>query len=93
MGYTGTLEGEGPNTLGTTGGSVKDLGYTWIGNNANGNPPFPPISTGIRGSQWEAGAGAAVSLSNESVKTADTQVHEAGQGTLENGNDNGANWR
>lgn len=92
MGYTGTLEGEGPNKLGTTAGNVKDLGYTWIGNNANGNPPFPPCSPGTAGGQWKAGAAADSSLANESVKTADTQVHDAGQGTLENGNDQGANW-
>jgi len=90
----GTLESNGLNPgTGSTAGTATDLGYTWIGNNANGNPPTGLPSPGVSGTQWKAGAGAAESgLVNESVKTGDTQMVELSGGTLENGNDNGANW-
>lgn len=35
----GTLEGTGPNKLGTTAGNCRDLGFTSMGDNASTSPP------------------------------------------------------
>lgn len=69
-----------------------NLGYTNIGNNANGNPSASAsvFKSGVLGKQWQVGAMGDSGLRNESEATADTQVMATdGSGTVESGGING----
>lgn len=79
----GTLEGTGPNKLGTTGGSAKEMGMGGMGGNATTNPPPTPISPGIRGGQWKVGSVGESGLENAVIPTNDTQPLAVPGGTLE----------
>lgn len=81
----------GPNKNSTAAGEMTDLGFTWIGNNAEGNPSTKAtlISGGIQGKQWKAGSFGESGLVNESVKTNDTILYPFdGAGTVMGGGPN-----
>lgn len=78
----GTLEGTGPNKMGTTGGAARDLNYTSITDNASVSP-----STNVP-KRSNPGASAAP-LVNMVDTSADTTMMDVPGGTLEGGGPNG----
>jgi len=77
----GTLEGTGPNKLGTTSGNCRDLGMTSMGDNASTSPSTSvPKSSNVGASS--APLGNMVDTSN------DTSTMSVPGGTLEGGGPN-----
>ena len=76
MAYS-TLEGKGPNKLGTTSGNCRDLGFTSMTDNATTSPStsYPKASN--------PGQKLGSPLVNEVIKTNDTQMIEVPSGTIE----------
>lgn len=78
----GTLEGTGPNKLGTTSTPCRDLGYTSITDNASTSPS----TTRPKASNPNNIASPLVNMVNTS---SDTDVMAFPEGTLESGGANG----
>ena len=84
----GTLESIGPNKAGITAAPATELNFNSIGSApsaANDGLDSAGINTGALGTR-------AAGLTNAVIGTNDTTMVDVPGGTLENGNDNGANW-